>query len=258
MTRFARLLLGLLLVAGLAGAAALVRAADHPAPAAPAAAAPAPGQQVAQTLDKEGVTPLKYWLYLPPDHGKSKEKTPLVLFMHGAGERGDNLDKVKVHGPPKLVAQGKAFPFILISPQCPTKAWWTSEVPALKALLDDVAARFNVDPDRVYVTGLSMGGFGTWALALDQPKRFAALAPICGRGDPSKVAVLKDVPIWVFHGGKDTTVPLSCSEEMVNALKAAGGQPKFTVYPDAGHDSWTETYNNPEFYTWMLAQKRGK
>jgi len=201
---------------------------------------------------------LQYLLCIPEDYAKAKDPWPLVLFLHGAGERGSDIEKVKVHGPPKLAAGGQALPFICVSPQCPQESWWTGEVESLKALLDDVAAKYNVDKNRVYVTGLSMGGFGTWSLAIDQPDRFAAIAPICGRGDPAKVAVLKDVPCWVFHGAKDKTVPLKSSEEMVEALKAAGGQPKFTVYPDAGHDSWTETYASEEFWTWLLAQRRKK
>lgn len=201
---------------------------------------------------------IKYLLYIPEDYAKAKKPWPVVLFLHGAGERGEDLEKVKVHGPPKLAGQGKAMPFICVSPQCPEKSWWSGDdqVAALKALLDDVEARYRVDKDRVYVTGLSMGGFGTWALAIDQPKRFAAIAPICGKGDPAKVAVIKDVPAWVFHGAKDGAVPTKESEVMVDALKAAGGKPKFTVYPEAGHDSWTETYASDEFWTWLLAQRR--
>ena len=214
--------------------------------------------QHAQVLETKAAATgrIEYWLYIPADYAKAKEPWPLVLFLHGAGERGDNLDKVKVHGPPKLVARGKPLPFICISPQCPAKSWWPMETKALVALLDEIGATYNVDKDRVYLTGLSMGGFGTWALAIDQPKRFAAIAPICGKGDPKKVAAIKHVPTWVFHGGKDRTVPLKRSEEMVEALKAAGAEPKFTVYPEAGHDSWTKTYEDPEFWKWLLAQRR--
>lgn len=216
--------------------------------------------QYAQSFETE--TPkkmaMKYLLYIPEEYGKKKGPWPLVLFLHGAGERGDNLDLVKVHGPPKLAAASKAFPFILVSPQCPKESWWPKEAETLKALLDDIESKYEVDKDREYVTGLSMGGFGTWSLAVAQPKRFAALAPICGRGDPKAVEAIKDVPTWVFHGAKDNTVPLKASEEMVEALKAAGAKPKFTVYPEAGHDSWTATYDNPEFYEWMLAQRRKK
>jgi predicted peptidase len=113
-----------------------------------------------------------------------------------------------------------------------------------------------VDPDRVYLTGLSMGGYGTWSLAAAHPERFAAIVPICGGGNPADAAKLASLPVWVFHGAKDPTVPLERSKEMVEAIKSAGGNPRFTIYPEAGHDSWTETYNNPELYQWLLEQKK--
>ena len=199
---------------------------------------------------------LKYLLYVPDAYNRTPTKWPLVLFLHGAGERGDDLELVKKHGPPKLIAQGREFPAIIVSPQCPKETWWPDHVAALEALLDEIVARYRVDEDRIYVTGISMGGFGTWALAFDQPQRFAALGVICGRGDPAKAALLKHVPIWVFHGAKDQTVPLKDSQDMVEALQAAGGSPKFTVYPDAGHDSWTRTYEDPAFWEWLFAQRR--
>jgi predicted peptidase len=118
--------------------------------------------------------------------------------------------------------------------------------------------KYRIDKDRVYLTGLSMGGYGTWALAAAHPEKFAAIAPICGGGNPAEAAKLARLPIWVFHGAKDPTVPIERSKEMVEAIKAAGGDAKFTIYPEAGHDSWTETYNNPELYQWLLAQKRKK
>ena len=199
---------------------------------------------------------INYLLYLPSEYGKAEREWPLVVFLHGAGERGDDLELVAVHGPPKLVAEGREFPFIIVSPQCPKDAWWPGELDALKALLDDVVGTYSVDEDRVYLTGLSMGGFGTWAWAIEEPDRFAALVPVCGRGDPEKVARIAHVPAWVFHGAKDQTVPLEASQEMVDALKAAGAEPKFTVYPEAGHDSWTATYENQELYDWLLGQRR--
>ncbi len=200
---------------------------------------------------------LNYLLYLPKgyDEGQNK-KWPLVLFLHGAGESGDNLQKVKAHGPPALVAKGQDFPFILVSPQSPGRGW---NPDTLNALLDDVVEHYQVDPDRIYLTGLSMGGYGTWTLAAAHPDRFAAIAPICGGGNPKDAFKLKDIPTWVFHGGKDNVVPLGRSTEMVEALEAADAREvKFTVYPDAGHDSWTETYNNPEFFEWLLSHKRGE
>ena len=200
---------------------------------------------------------LKYLLYLPEGYDDDKDKQwPLVLFLHGAGESGDNLQKVTVHGPPALVKSGKDFPFILVSPQSPGRGW---NPDTLNGLLDDVSDHYRVDPNRVYLTGLSMGGYGTWSLAAAHPDRFAAIAPICGGGNPDDAQKLKDIPIWVFHGAKDNTVPLGRSTAMVEALKAADAREvKFTVYPDAGHDSWTETYNNPEFFTWLLSHTRGK
>lgn len=222
-----------------------------PAQTQPAAA---PGQQ-AKTFEKKITVParLEYLLSLPTDYGKSRKSWPLVLFLHGSGESGNDLNKVKVHGPPKLVEANGPFPFILVSPQSPGRGW---NPDVLSALLDSVIKEYHVDKDRVYLTGLSMGGYGTWALAAAYPGKFAALAPICGGGNPAEAGKLASLPIWVFHGAKDTTVPPKRSEEMVEALKAAGGNPKFTVYPEAGHDSWTATYDNPEFYKWLLAQKR--
>ncbi len=201
---------------------------------------------------------INYLLFLPDGYAKSKEKFPLMLFLHGSGESGSELAKVKVHGPPKIVETKHDFPFILVSPQCPeARRGWDPNV--LNGLVDEIVEKYRVDKDRIYVTGLSMGGFGTWALAATFGDRFAAIAPICGGGNPNDAAKLKDMPIWVFHGAKDTTVPPQRSEEMVNALKAAGNtQVKFTVYPDAGHDSWTETYNNPELYAWLLQHKRSE
>jgi len=165
------------------------------------------------------------------------------------------LVEVTKHGPPKIVNDKPDFGFIVISPQCPpTERGWNVE--ALAALAKDVLRQYPIDPDRFYLTGLSMGGYGSWSLAAAHPEIFAAVAPICGGGNPADAPKLKNLPIWVFHGGKDPTVPIKRSQEMVDALKAAGGNVKFTVYPDAGHDSWTETYNNPELYKWFLEQKR--
>jgi predicted peptidase len=198
---------------------------------------------------------LDYLLFLPQGYEKSNKQWPLMLFLHGAGESGHDLAKVKVHGPPKVVETKPDFPFILVSPQSPGRGW---NPDLLNGLLDEVIQNYRVDTNRVYLTGLSMGGFGTWELAAAHPERFAAIAPICGGGNPKDAQKLARLPIWVFHGAKDPTVPLARSQEMVDALKAAGANVKFTVYPEAQHDSWTETYNNPEFYQWLLEQKRGR
>lgn len=198
-----------------------------------------------------------YLLYLPQDYDKEKNKRwPLVMFLHGMGERGSELNKVKLLGPPRQVADGKQFPFILISPQCPDDSFWDSETDMLTAMLDEVEAKYRVDKSQVLLTGLSMGGYGTWALSAKQPSRFAAIAPICGGGNPKNAPLIKDIPMWVFHGDKDDVVKLSKSQEMVDAVKAAGGNPKFTVYPGVGHDAWTATYNDSEFWKWFLGQRR--
>jgi predicted peptidase len=197
---------------------------------------------------------LDYLLYLPKGYQDSTKEWPLMLFLHGAGESGSDLAKVKTHGPPKIVESKPDFPFILVSPQSPGRGW---NPETLNALLNDIQKNYRVDKDRVYLTGLSMGGFGTWALAAAHPEKFAAIVPICGGGNTADAAKLAKLPIWVFHGEKDPTVPVQNSKEMVAAIKAAGGNVKATYYPEAGHDSWTETYNNPELYKWLLEQKRG-
>ena len=197
-----------------------------------------------------------YLLYLPADYGKKQQEWPMILFLHGAGERGDDLEKVKVHGPPKIVENQKDFPFILVSPQCPEDKWWPNEIEVLINLLDDIISRYDVDTKRVYLTGLSMGGYGAWRLACEYPERFAAVVPICGGGQPFLVDRLKDVPVWAFHGAKDEVVDVKKSEEMVDALKACGGDAKLTVYTEAEHDSWTQTYNNKELYDWFLKHRK--
>ncbi len=206
----------------------------------------------------------KYLIYLPKDYNaQSGKRWPLMLFLHGAGERGTDLQRVAIHGPPMLARQGKDFPFIIIAPQCPDDQRWEND--GLLQLLDHVIASYAVDTNRVYLTGLSMGGYGTWRLGLTHPERFAAIAPICGGGEfidvllssRSKAAALRSLPVWAFHGAKDQVVPLDESERMVNVLKKVGVKDvKLTVYPETDHNSWTETYNNPEFYEWLLKHSR--
>jgi len=203
-------------------------------------------------------------LYLPKDYQSAKRRGwPLLLFLHGAGERGDNLTLVAKHGPPKLVARNREFPFVIVSPQCPADRIWDDD--ALLALLDEVIARFRIDPRRVYVTGLSMGGYGTWNLGLKYPERFAAIAPICGGGSGADVLLastvkgraLRSLAVWAFHGARDAVVPLIESKVMVATLRKAGCRKvKLTVYPDAEHDSYTRTYDRPELYKWFLSHRR--
>lgn len=218
----------------------------------------------------------RYLLHLPPGYAAEPGRTwPLIVFLHGSGERGADPWLVAKHGPPKLIrtpaAEGPAAEaakllangFIVVSPQCPAGEWWDDET--VLALTDDIATRHRVDPARIHLTGLSMGGFGTWSIAVNHPKRFATVVPICGGGNPvavrrmarNRAADLKELNVWAFHGAKDPTVALGESESMVAALKQAGvPRVQFTVYPEAKHDSWTETYDNPALYDWLLQQRR--
>lgn len=219
-------------------------------------------KQISQTLR------LDYLLFLPKEYkSKPDQKWPLILFLHGAGERGSDVWRADIHGPSKYIVSHPEFPFILVTPQCPTNHPWQND--ALLALLDDVEKRYNVDTNRVYLTGLSMGGYGTWSLAFAYPERFAAIAPICGGANsidvrlailgyaPQRAAALKELSVWAFHGGKDTVVPPEETERLMELLKAAKvGEIKYTLYPDATHNSWSETYNNPELYDWFLKHKR--
>lgn len=196
---------------------------------------------------------LDYWVLLPREYGCDARAWPLLLFLHGAGERGD-LDKAKKHGPPKLIASGTDLPFVVVVPCCPSEQWWDPEV--LDHLLMEICATHAVDPDRVYGTGLSMGGFGIWAMAITYPNRFAAIAPICGGGSPYVVGRIAHLPAWVFHGDADPVVPLYESQRMVEALRRLGSDVRFTVFPGAGHDVWTDAYANPELYDWFLSHRR--
>jgi predicted peptidase len=203
---------------------------------------------------------LEYLLYTPKGYQESKHEWPLVLFLHGMGERGTDLELLKLEGIPKVIEEGEDFPFLVVSPQCPEDTVWVDELDALYALLENIIEEHQVDRSWIYLTGLSMGGYGTWHLAAAHPSKFAAIAPICGGtipfvGFPERVNILKDVPVWAFHGEKDEVVPLQASQELVDVLKANQGNVKFTIYPDADHDAWTETYENPKLYEWLLNQK---
>jgi len=145
-----------------------------------------------------------------------------------------------------------------VSPQCPANQWWTDHLEALTALLDQTARKYRVDRDRVYVTGLSMGGYGTWALLARHPERFAAALPICGGGNRAGLARAMDLPIWAFHGEADPVVPLDETTRLVDAMKTRGARNvKLTTYPGVQHDSWTQTYDDPAVWEWLFAQKRG-
>jgi predicted peptidase len=202
---------------------------------------------------------LHYLLHLPRGYDRSAkgQRWPLVLFLHGAGERGSDVEQIKKHGPPKLIAAGKDIPAVVVSPQCPTNQWWTDHLEGLAALLDSVQHRYRVDPDRVYVTGMSMGGFGTWAMISRYPERFAAAVPICGGGILAGLERVLNLPIWAFHGEADDRVSVDESRRLIEALQQHGAtQAKLTTYPGVKHDSWTRTYDDPAMWEWLFAQKR--
>jgi pimeloyl-ACP methyl ester carboxylesterase len=201
---------------------------------------------------------LKYahLLALPPDYERLPERRwPLLVFLHGASESGDDLERVKVHGPPRLIAEGRTFPFLVLSPQCPRPNGWLPE--QLLDLLEAICATYRVDTDRIYLTGFSMGGHGTWNTAITYPDRFAAIAPICGTPDNNLgLSRIRHVPVWAFQGARDPACSPTVHQATVDALQAAGGNVRYTLYPDADHDSWTRTYDDPQFYEWLLSHQR--
>ncbi|MCH7228753.1 prolyl oligopeptidase family serine peptidase [Haloferula sp. A504] len=187
---------------------------------------------------------------MPPDR-----KRPLVVFLHGSGERGDDLDKVKKHGPPAQFMKGDGLPFVLLAPQCPPGVWWNAD--DVIRLVEKVIRDHDIHPARVHLTGLSMGGFATWAILAKKPDLFASAVPICGGGDPETVGRFKHIPIWAFHGTADEMVAVSRTKAMDEALRAAGATDFHATYYDGvGHDSWTRTYENPAVYAWMMQRSR--
>jgi predicted peptidase len=220
--------------------------------------------------DENGKT-LPYRL-MKPDHYDPNTKYPLVLFLHGAGERGKDNDKQLIHGVPEFAKpeNRKKYPCFLIAPQCPANEGWSDFLSKKAAaskgpsepgrlaveLVKAIQKEFSIDPDRLYITGLSMGGYGTWDVICRHPDIFAAAVPICGGGDPSKAEKIAKLPTWVFHGGKDKIVPPEQSRKMVEALKKAGGDPKYSEYSDVGHDSWVKAYKDSEMLKWLFEQKK--
>jgi len=222
---------------------------------------------------QDGEYTLPYRL-LKPKAYDAAQKYPLVIFLHGAGERGDDNQKQLIHGmndfaSDEIMAKHAAF---VLAPQCPEGEVWggisrlakvptppDTLTPALDATLKAAAAlqkEYSIDDRRIYITGLSMGGYGTWNALANRTELFAAAAPICGGGETASAAKFKDIPIWAFHGADDKTVPVARSREMIEALKAAGAQPKYTEYPGVGHNSWAQTYSDPALYDWLFAQKK--
>jgi predicted peptidase len=215
---------------------------------------PAPGKQVEQSLDAPDGGSIPYLLYLPQDYQASGPKAPMILFLHGRGESDGPLSVVAKWGPPRRLASGEQMKYVVVSPQCPRASFWSADdqQKRLVELLAHIQKMHNIDEDRIYLTGLSMGGFGSWRLAADHPELFAAVAPVCGAGDPKSGAKLVNVPVWAWHGTEDGAVPFERSVEMVEAIKAAGGtKVRLTSLEHIGHFSWQAAYQSNDLYDWF-------
>lgn len=219
----------------------------------------APATKLPPTAKKfttsDGKASLDYLVYLPEGYDKDKAKLwTLVVFLHGAGERGADVQAVRKTGLTQTLEQRGAIPYVMIAPQCPANTFWN--IGTLDKLLDQALSDYRVDKKRVVLTGLSMGGFGTWNWSVEHPERFAGLVPICGWGKIDQAAALKGMPIWAFHGDADQAVKFASGQAMVDAVKVAGAEIKFTVYPGVGHNSWGKAYAEPELEAWILARKK--
>lgn len=203
-----------------------------------------------------------YVVFVPKDYDGTKEY-PVILFLHGAGEtkqpnaKKDGKQPVEV-GIGPAIKKRPDFQFITVIPRAEGFGWGADTANAKRALamLDATMKEYKTDAKRQYLTGLSMGGMGTWSIAMAHPDRFAAIAPICGRGDTKQAEKIKNLPCWCFHGDADTSVKVEGSRDMIDAIKKAGGTPKYTEYPGVGHNSWDKAYGTDELYKWLLEQKK--
>lgn len=213
------------------------------------------GQHPRAPLDQGGYS---YQLFLPRGIAVGapgeKPRWPLMMFLHGSGERGSDIARVKIHGPPKVADADADFPFILVTPLLPGEEDW--DIAKLERILDHLQRTLPVDSGRVYLSGLSRGGHATWRWAAAEPARFAAIAPVAGRGEPETACALKDVPVWAFHGDRDDVVPPEGSFAMARAIRACGGRKsRLTIYPDLGHNAWDPAYADPGLYLWLLSHR---
>ena len=243
-----------MLIATLLAAAIAIPAAAQTPPA-PPVAAPTAGLQVAQPAARAGDYP--YLLFLPRGYDADRsQRWPLMIFLHGSGERGADLSRVATWGPPKVIAAHPGTPMLIVSPQAPDGADW--DVATLERLLADIRKRYRVDASRIYLTGLSLGGIASWRWAIARPDLFAALAPVAAETPIRRACLLKDMPIWAFHGDDDGAVPVRGDFEMVEAVRACKGsvKPRLTVYPATDHFSWVPAYDDPGFWRWIGEQRR--
>lgn len=219
-------------------------------------------------IDVNGLTrthTISYLLYLPQMYGQEpQQQWPLILFLHGSDVWGNDPAALTASGLPARLASATDFPAIVLSPQVPEDVvWWGAELDRVNALLDHIEATYTVDAQREYLTGLSMGGFGVWAMAIRYPQRFAALVPVAGGWNsendtvPRTICDLKDTPTWIFHGEQDDIVPARKAQLMIEALKRCGVEPRVTLYADANHrESFERAYADPELYVWLFEQRR--
>ena len=200
----------------------------------------------------------KYYIYFPENYYDSDTSFPMVLFLHGSGERGDDIGLVEEHGIPKMINNGHTFPFITVAPQCPKFQRWSEPLysKALIFLVEEIIRNNRVDIGRIYATGLSMGGYGTLSIAKERPDLFSAIVPVCGGMDITNIENLKEIPIWLFHGDADEVVPVENSELIYDLLKPINPDIKITIYKGVDHNSWDRTYDNKKMYEWMLKQNK--
>lgn len=209
------------------------------------------GQETKATFSKEITTKIsmQYILDMPKN---TKEKLPLIVFLHGSGERGTDLEMVKNHSPftyKSLIKQ----PVAILAPQCPESIWWDTNT--VYELINEIVSKNNIDPKRIYLTGLSMGGWGSWKLAEEHPEMFAALATVCAPVDKQmfyRLDGLKNIPTKIFHGALDDVVPVQNSIDIYQKLKAINPKVTLTIFENDNHNSWDSTYSDPKFYEWML------
>lgn len=201
----------------------------------------------------------KYLLYLPDHYSEQPQQNwPVLLYLHSADARSNDLQKVKQEGLPYVLRMGRKLPFVVVAPLCSPEEWWDSRwsLENLNVLLDELTEKYRVDSKRIYLTGWSMGGAGSWKLSSDYPTRFAAVVPISGRTQLKYVAQLQNMPTWAFHGAKDTVVPVNESQKMIDALQNSGGNARLTIFPDTGHEVWLQAYTDPQLYEWLLKQSK--
>lgn len=199
-----------------------------------------------------------YLVYLPKNYSSETKKYPLLIYLHGGSQKGNDLNKLKTYGLPYLIEKGQNFDFIIASPQCPENKYWSTEN-WFESLYSDLIMRYRIDTDRVYCTGISMGGYGTYIVALDFPDKFAAIVPLCGGindSDTSRVCNLRNIPIWTFHGTADDKILIGETERIVSGLKKCKGKIKFTKLQNKGHGIEYLYETNPQIYKWLLKHKR--